>query len=56
MESGSPLQLIIISHDMEFINLLKKYTNYYYEIGRDEKKFSEIKKTDINRIGEKKNE
>lgn len=52
MEQNSRLQLIIISHDMEFIGLLKKHTNFFYEISRNQKNFSCITKKDIGELEE----
>ena len=52
MEQNSRLQLIIISHDMEFISLLKKHTNYYFEICRNDKNFSTIKRREIAELNE----
>jgi DNA repair protein RAD50 len=42
MDQNKKLQFIIISHDMEFLSLLKKHTNFYYEICRNDKNFSMI--------------
>lgn len=42
--------MIIISHDLEFIKLLEKYTTSYYEVSRDERRFSIITKKNIREI------
>lgn len=46
----SQLQLIIISHDLEFISMLNKHTNEYYDISRNSKNFSQIQKKDISEL------
>jgi DNA repair exonuclease SbcCD ATPase subunit len=51
-EASNSLQLIIISHDLEFIKLLERYTNHYYEVSRDEEQFSKITKRDIREMFE----
>jgi DNA repair protein RAD50 len=46
------LQMIIITHDLELIKLLQKYTPSYYEISRNEDRFSVITKREITEIFE----
>jgi DNA repair protein RAD50 len=35
LNEGKYLQMIIISHDLEFIRRMEKYTTSYYEVARD---------------------
>lgn len=44
------LQLVIITHDLEFIRLLQEYTDHYYEISRNNHNFSVIKRREITEI------
>lgn len=46
----SYLQLIIISHDLEFIKKLEKYTHYYFEVSRNQQNFSQIVKKEIQQL------
>lgn len=41
---------MIISHDLEFISRLEKYTDHYYEVSRNEHKFSTITRREIHGI------
>lgn len=50
LSGGKNLQLIIISHDIEFIKLLEQYADSYYEVKRDSNKFSTIVKKSIKDI------
>ena len=50
LSGGKNLQLIIISHDIEFIQLLEQYADSYYEVKRDLNKFSTIEKRMIKDI------
>ena len=45
-------QLVIISHDLEFIGKLEKYTDHYYEVSRNEQKFSVIKKKALRGVSQ----
>jgi DNA repair protein RAD50 len=47
MSQGRYLQMIIISHDLEFIKCLEKYTDHFYEVSRDKDRYSIITKKDI---------
>jgi DNA repair protein RAD50 len=49
-QEGGALQLIIISHDLEFIKGLEKYTDHYYQVSRDHQQFSVIQEQDIRQI------
>lgn len=42
--------MIIISHDLDFIKLLQKYTDNFYEVSKDESNFSIITKKNIREI------
>ncbi len=50
LSGGKNLQLVIISHDIEFIKLLEQYADSYYEIRRDHNKFSTIERRMIKDI------
>lgn len=50
MSGGKNLQLIIISHDIEFIKLLEEWADTYYEVSRDKNKFSVIEERLIKEI------
>lgn len=54
MDQNSRLQLLIISHDLEFISLLNKHTNFYYEISRNSRNFSQIQKKEISELQDQK--
>ena len=53
LSGGQNLQLVIISHDIEFIQLLEQYADSYYEISRDVNRYSTIDKRMIRDIGRK---
>ena len=53
LSGGQNLQLIIISHDIEFIQMLEQYADSYYEVSRDENRFSKIEKRMIRDIARK---
>lgn len=41
------LQLIIITHDTEFLHCLGEDNEYYYEVSKDERGFSQIEQISI---------
>ena len=43
-------QLIIISHDKDFIRSLGEYTNEYFYIHKDDDSFSKIDRININQL------
>lgn len=47
ISSNKNMQLIIISHDLDFIKLLEGYSEFYYEISKDSSNFSCISKKQI---------
>lgn len=46
--------MIIISHDLEFVRMMEKYTTCYYEVSRNERRCSVINKKEIREIYEAK--
>lgn len=50
MNEGGALQLIIISHDLDFIRRMEKYTTHYYQVSRDPNQFSVITPKEIREI------
>ncbi len=46
--------MIIISHDLEFVRMMEKYTPCYYEVSRDERRCSVINRKEIREIYEAK--
>jgi DNA repair protein RAD50 len=43
-------QLVIISHDREFVGLLNEYSDYYFKVAKDEEGYSRIEHRDIDEI------
>jgi ABC-type uncharacterized transport system ATPase subunit len=54
MNENKYLQMIIISHDLEFVRMMEKYTTCYYEVSRNERRCSVINKKEIREIYEAK--
>jgi DNA repair protein RAD50 len=54
MNENKYLQMIIISHDLEFVRMMEKYTPCYYEVSRDERRCSVITRKEIREIYEAK--
>jgi DNA repair protein RAD50 len=50
LNDGKYMQMIIISHDLDFIRMMEKYTPSYYEVSRDHRNFSVIKRKEIREI------
>ena len=45
--------MVIITHDMELIKKLERFTNHYYEISRIDNKFSSITRKEIGELYKK---
>ena len=53
MNEGGNFQMVIITHDMELIKKLERFTNHYYEISRIDNKFSSITRKEIGELYKK---
>ena len=43
-------QLIVITHDKEFLKMFNEYTDHYYLVAKDKEGFSMIIKKDIDEV------